>query len=47
VALANIRSRLQSRYGSSARLELEPANPGTRAVIRLPIDPSLAPGASA
>ena len=47
VALANIRSRLQSRYGSSARLELEPANPGTRAVIRLPIDVSLAPGASA
>ncbi len=47
VALANIRSRLQSRYGGAARFELEPANPGTRAVIRLPIDPPPAPGAAA
>jgi hypothetical protein len=47
VALANIRSRLQSRYGSLASLELLPAGPGTRAVIRLPVDPSLATGESA
>jgi len=38
VALANIRGRLQSRYGSLASLELLAASPGTRAVIRLPVD---------
>ncbi len=44
VALANIRSRLQSRYGSRASLELQPAQPGTRAVIRLPVEPFSATG---
>ncbi len=44
VALANVRSRLQARYGTLASLELQPASPGTRAVIRLPVDPSFAPG---
>ncbi len=38
VALANVRSRLQSRYGDAASLELTGAAPGTRAVIRLPIE---------
>ncbi len=39
MALANIRGRLHSRYGHAASLEVRAAHPGTRAVIRLPIDP--------
>ncbi len=38
VALANIRGRLLSRYGHAARLDVSAAHPGTRAVIRLPVD---------
>jgi sensor histidine kinase YesM len=40
VALANIRERLQARYGSAARLEIEPAHPGTRARITIPLLPA-------
>ena len=47
VALANIRSRLQSRYGSQASLELQAAAPGTRAVIRLPVETPLTTGETA
>jgi LytS/YehU family sensor histidine kinase len=39
VALANIRQRLQARYGNAASLELEPAAPGTLARMRLPLPP--------
>jgi len=39
MALANIRGRLLSHYGHAASLELSAAHPGTRAVIRLPIEP--------
>jgi hypothetical protein len=42
VALQNLRERLLAQYGSSARLELEAAHPGTRARITLPL---LAPAA--
>lgn len=38
LALANIRGRLISRYGHAASLEVHAAHPGTRAVIRLPVD---------
>ncbi len=38
LALANVRARLLARYGSAASLELQAAHPGTRAVIRLPIE---------
>jgi LytS/YehU family sensor histidine kinase len=38
LALANMRARLQSRYGDAASLELQATHPGTRAVIRLPIE---------
>ena len=44
VALANIRGRLQSRYGHEASLELQALSPGTRAVICLPIDSPSIPG---
>jgi sensor histidine kinase YesM len=37
VALANLRERLLSRYGSDARFEIENADPGTVARITLPI----------
>jgi sensor histidine kinase YesM len=40
VALSNLRSRLQSRYGSAATFALTPATPGTLAVIRLPVHPA-------
>jgi Histidine kinase len=44
MALANIRSRLQAHYGNRARLDIEASSsgtrPGTRAVIRLPIERS-------
>jgi hypothetical protein len=42
VALANIRERLLKRYGSAARLEVLPAQPGTLARITLPI-PAIPP----
>jgi two-component sensor histidine kinase len=37
VALQNIRERLAARYGDAARLSIEPAHPGTRACIELPL----------
>jgi two-component sensor histidine kinase len=37
VALANLRARLQARHGNAASLRIEPAGPGTRAVLRLPL----------
>jgi two-component sensor histidine kinase len=40
MALANIRGRLQSRYGPAASLDVHAAHPGTRAVVHLPIDAS-------
>ncbi len=39
LALANVRGRLLSRYGTRASLDLQATNPGTRAVMRLPVDP--------
>jgi len=36
IGLANLRERLQTLYGSQARLTLEDANPGTRATLLLP-----------
>jgi hypothetical protein len=39
LALKNIRERLLSHYGGRATLELSAAHPGTRVVMRLPIDP--------
>jgi hypothetical protein len=39
LALANIRQRLQARYGSEATLELRAAQPGTLARITLPLQP--------
>jgi len=38
LALANIRQRLQGRYGTSASLELTATHPGARARITLPIE---------
>jgi hypothetical protein len=40
VALANIRQRLQGRWGSAASLSLSPAHPGTRATLRIPLPTS-------
>ncbi len=37
VALQNIRERLLARYGERAHLSIEPAHPGTRARIELPL----------
>ncbi len=37
LALANIRERLAQRFGDAASLVLEPATPGTRAVLTLPL----------
>jgi Histidine kinase len=37
LALQNIRERLFARYGERARLSIEPAEPGTRARIELPL----------
>jgi two-component sensor histidine kinase len=39
VALANLRERLQARYGDGARLTLEAAHPGTVATLTLPLEP--------
>ena len=38
VALDNLRSRLRARWGDAARLELCAAQPGTRAVITVPLE---------
>ena len=38
VALANLRERLQSRYGDEARFELLDVGPGTLARITLPFE---------
>jgi signal transduction histidine kinase len=38
MALANIRERLQARYGSAARLHIEAAHPGTLATVTLPLE---------
>lgn len=38
VALSNIRQRLQGRWGDRATLALAPAEPGTRATLRLPLE---------
>jgi LytS/YehU family sensor histidine kinase len=38
MALQNIRERLQSRYGHLASLELQATQPGTRVVMRLPLE---------
>jgi signal transduction histidine kinase len=40
MALGNIRSRLLSRYGDGASLTLAAAEPGTQAVLRLPVEPA-------
>jgi hypothetical protein len=40
MALENIRQRLLAQYGSSARLDIEAAQPGTRARITLPLQNS-------
>ncbi|WP_197047206.1 sensor histidine kinase [Paucibacter sp. KBW04] len=37
IALANIRSRLQTRYGENASLSLQALPEGTRALLRLPL----------
>jgi LytS/YehU family sensor histidine kinase len=37
VALANLRDRLAAQFGAAARLTLTDNHPGTRAVIRLPL----------
>jgi len=44
VGLQNIRSRLRSRWGDAARLELQAGEAGTRAIMTLPLDASV-PGA--
>ena len=36
VALANLRERLQAKYGANASLTLQAGNPGTRVTLRLP-----------
>jgi two-component sensor histidine kinase len=38
VALANVRERLQQRHADRASLQIAPADPGTRASLRLPIE---------
>lgn len=40
LALRNLRERLAARHGREASLELAAASPGTRAVIRLPLEES-------
>ena len=40
VALDNIRQRLQGRWGARASLTLQAAHPGTRATLRLPLEPA-------
>ncbi|MBX3634691.1 MAG: histidine kinase [Rubrivivax sp.] len=46
VALANIRERLVQRYGSAATVEVLPANPGTLARLRLPLELANNPGSA-
>ncbi|OYU79380.1 MAG: hypothetical protein CFE45_28740, partial [Burkholderiales bacterium PBB5] len=36
LALANLRERLATRYGSAASLQLQPQQPGMRVVLDLP-----------
>lgn len=43
MALANIRARLQTRYGEHARLLLQAAEPGTVALPELPYEAKWAP----
>ncbi|MDH0863592.1 histidine kinase [Mitsuaria sp. GD03876] len=38
IALSNIRERLMAQYGDRASLTLEPADPGCRATLRVPLD---------
>ena len=38
IALANIRERLQARYGSAGSLSIEATHPGTRATLSLPLE---------
>jgi LytS/YehU family sensor histidine kinase len=38
VALANLRERLRSRYGSRAQLDLADAQPGTQVRLSLPLE---------
>jgi len=38
MALANIRARLQSRYGERASLQLQAAEPGTQALLEIPYE---------
>jgi signal transduction histidine kinase len=45
VALANIRARLQARYGDAGRLLVQPASPGTLARITLPFETTPSPDA--
>jgi LytS/YehU family sensor histidine kinase len=38
MALDNLRERLRMRYGPAATLTISPAEPGTRVVLRLPLN---------
>jgi len=38
IALSNIRERLMAQYGDRATLTVEPAEPGCRATLRVPLD---------
>ncbi len=38
LGLANLRARLESLYGSRARLTIEDTQPGTRVTLLIPID---------
>ncbi|WP_416760467.1 sensor histidine kinase [Roseateles sp. So40a] len=38
IALANLRERLMAQYGDRASLTLEPAEPGCRVTLRVPVD---------
>ncbi len=38
IALANIRERLQARYGNAGSLSIEATHPGTRATLSLPLE---------
>lgn len=38
IALSNIRERLMAQYGDRATLTVEPADPGCRATLRVPLD---------
>jgi len=41
LGLANLRQRLESLYGTRARLTIEDTQPGTRVTLSVPIDPAL------